>query len=242
MAYAESDPYELIPVAQAEVPRRVAFMRQVGIWTLGSLGITAVAAALSMYAVVSVTFLQGRWTSMAVMLGGIYGAQFIGRFIAGTADRSTQMMGFVAGSAAQGTALGYIMLTAVMMSIEQYSQPFVFIGQAGALVAMTVLGMVAYLLTGPRNLSLLGSMMSMLTLPMLGLMAFSWFWPVGGVFGMILSLVFVGVSAAGLFYSLNNVMHRYSTEMVIPGAFQVSIGIVVLFWNVLTLLMRLQRR
>ena len=54
--------------------------------------------------------------------------------------------------------------------------------------------------------------------------------------------MFVALSAGGLLFNLNHVMHRMSTDMVVPAAYHVTLGMLVLFWNVLSLLMRLQRR
>ena len=102
--------------------------------------------------------------------------------------------------------------------------------------------MVMYLLTGPRNLSMIGGALSVMTLPMLGLMVIGLFFPFGGVFGLLLSVGFVAMSAGGLLFNLNQVIHRMSTDQVVPAAFHITIGILVLFWNVVTLLMKLQRR
>jgi len=138
--------------------------------------------------------------------------------------------------------MGYLLLTATIASAELYSNPLIFLGQAFSLVGLTVLGMVAYLMTGPKNLSMVGSALSTLALPMLALMVFSWFFPVGGIFGILISAGFVAISAGGLLYNLNAVMHSMRTSDTVPAAYHVTMGILVLFWNVLVLLMRLQRR
>ena len=242
MAYAGyNDPYELLPAAQAPVTERVSYMRQVGVMTFGSLLITAFAAV--------VVHGCGEPDFGASEPVGVP-CHHAGRYLWGPVrgqlhDRqpqcSTRTAGFVIGSALSGTALSYLLLSAGILGYELFGNPFVLVGQAGMLVGLTVLGMVAYLMTGPRQLSMVASMMSMLTLPMLGLMAFTWFFPVGGTLGLVFSAIFVVVSAGGLLYSLNEVLHNYSTDMVTAGAFRVSSGIVVLFWNILVLLMRLQR-
>ncbi|MEZ4237295.1 MAG: Bax inhibitor-1 family protein [Myxococcota bacterium] len=229
-------------VLDAPVSERVAYLRKLGVLTFASLGITATAAVLAMGAVLSIDALRSNIVSLIVMLGGIYGAQGISHTVMRSGSQGARVAGFVAASALQGVAISYLLLTAVMLSMNLYASPFVFLGQAGALVALTVLGMVLYLLSGPKQLSMVGSMLSMLTLPMLGLMAITWIFPVGGIFGVLISAGFVVVSAGGLLYSLNTVMHHFRTDMVLAGALHVSIGIVVLFWNLLVLLMRLQRR
>ena len=236
------DPYEVIPVSQAEEPARVSYLRQVGLLTLGSLTITAIAAVVWMLAVFSVPILSHQYVALAVMLGGIYGAQFIGNSMLASASASTRTMGFVLGSSLSGIALSYVVGAAAILSAEATGNPLAIIGQAGGLVFLTVLGMVAYLLSGPKQMNWLSAGLSVMFLPMLGLMAITWFFPVGGIVGIAISGVFVLVSAGGLLFSLNQVIHQMSVDQAMAGAFHISTGIVVLFWNVLVLLMRLTSR
>ena len=238
-----SDPYEVLPVAQAEESARVTYLRQVAMLTLGSLVITAVSAVVWMYMIgMFPEVLTQTYVAMGIMLGGIYGAQFLGNNMVASQSQGTRITGFVLGSSLSGIALSYVVGAAAILGAEVFGDPLRLIVQAGGLVAMTVLGMVIYLMTGPRNLSTLGSILGVLWLPMLGLMAVTWLFPVGGTMGLVFSAIFVAVSAGGLLYSLNQVMHQYSTDMVMAGAFHISTSIVVLFWNILTLLMRLTSR
>jgi len=217
-------------------------LREVGLLTGGGLVVSGLTAALSAATLLAVPVLMGRWVSLAVMLGGVFGSRAIGGSLIRSPARSTQLLGYLAGTGLQGVAMGYLLLTAVLLSSQLYSNPLVFLGQAFALVGLTVLGMVAYLLTGPKNLSMVGSVLATLSLPMLALMVFSFLFPVGGVFGVVISIGFVAISAGGLLYNLNSVMHSMRTTETIPAAYHVTMGILVLFWNVLVLLMRLQRR
>jgi len=242
MSSTFGDPYDVIPVIEAEESARVAFMRQIGLYTLGSLLITGLSAVVMMGAVVSLPILQNQIASLVIMLGGIYGAQFVGTSMTMSESGSTRLTGYLLASALSGAALSYLLLTAVQLGAAQSGNPLAIIGQAGGLTALTVVGMVVYLLSGPRNLSFVGAGLSMLTLPMLGLMAITWIFPVGGTIGLVISGVFIVISAGGLLYSLNQVLHEYSTNMVLAGATRVSIGIVVLFWNILVFLMRMTSR
>lgn len=243
MSYV-SDPYEVLPVAQAPEQERVAYLRQVGVLTLGSLLITATAAVVWMYTATAIApqILLHQYVALGIMLGGIYGAQFIGNAMVASQNQGTRVAGFVIGSSLSGIALSYVIGAAAVLGAEVFGNPFTLVLQAGGLVAATVLGMVIYLLTGPKNLSMLGSILGVVWLPMLGLMALGIFFPMGGTMGIVFSAVFVAVSAGGLLYSLNNVMHRYGTHQAMAGAFEVSTSIVVLFWNILQLLMRLTSR
>lgn len=234
-----ANPYQ-VPVAESAVDARVAFLRKVGGMTFLGLVFAGITAMISMGAVLSIPMLANQWVSLGIMLGAIFGSRFIGDSM--VHNPSTQMIGFAIGTGLQGVAMGYLLLAAVLLSIDLYANPLVVIGQALGLVGLTVVGMVAYLLTGPKNLSMIGGAMSALALPMLALMVISFVFPIGGPFGILLSAVFVAISAGGLLYNLNTVMHRMSTDMVVPAAYHVTLGMLVLFWNILSLLMRLQRR
>lgn len=241
MSYAANH-YGTMPAAQAAEEARVAFLKQVGLKTFGSLAITAVAAVGMMMAVANVAALQHRYVALGIMLGGIYGAQFIGNRMTASEDSGTRTMGFVIGSAMSGMALSYIVGAAAVVSAQAFGNPFNLILQAGGLVFLTMLGMVAYLMSGPKELNWLRAGLSVLFLPMLGLMAIMFFFPVGGTLGLVFSGLFVLVSAGSLLFSLNSVMHTMPTHMSTAAAFHISTGIVILFWNILALLMRLTSR
>jgi FtsH-binding integral membrane protein len=230
------------PAIEAPVEARVAFLRKVGGMTLMGLLIATASALASMSAVLVVPALSHGWVPLIVMLASVYGSQFIGSAMVQSQDSTTRLAGFVLGTGLMGVGLGYLLLAAALFSAAAFGNPMVVVGEAGALVALSVVGMVMYLLTGPRNLSMIGGALSVMTLPMLGLMVIGLFFPFGGVFGLLLSVGFVAMSAGGLLFNLNQVIHRMSTDQVVPAAFHITIGILVLFWNVVTLLMKLQRR
>jgi len=235
------NPYA-IPVAEAGVDERVAFLRKVGLWTSLGLLVAGVTSVLSAGAVVVVPALQNQWVSIAIMLGSIFAAQYVGRSLVSRADAQSQTLGFFLGTALEGVAMGYLILTATILSIQVYANPIMFIAQALGLVGLTILGMIAYLMTGPRQLNWIGAGLATLGIPMLILMVVSFVFPIGGTIGLLISVAFVVLSAGGLLYNLNLVIHQMSTNMVIPGAYHITLGILTLFWNVLVLLMRLQDR
>jgi len=243
LEYADN-PYAR-PAIEAKVEDRVVFLRKVaGLTFLGLLisgGSSLVtAAAIAMLS----NILMGRGVSLVLMLGSLFLARMVGGSMVRSETPAVQYGGFVFGTMMQGVAMGYLILSALLLSASQFGNPLVLLVEAVALVSLTMFGMCVYLLTGPKNLSMIGGFMSAVSLPMLLLMVVSFAFPslFGGVFGLIINVVFVGMSAAGLLYSLNSVMHKMSTEMVVPAAYYVTMGILTLFWNILTLLMRLQRR
>jgi FtsH-binding integral membrane protein len=244
MADAWSNPYAT-PAAEAPESARVAFLRRVGLLLFASLaisGTTGVLSAVTIFGLAAAGVVLPAFVQILLMLVGLYGAQFVGGAMTRSPSAGTRTVGFVLGSVLQGVALGFLLLAATFVSAEAMANPLVLPFQALALVGLCVTGMVVYLLTGPKDLSLVQAGVGALFLPMLGMMAIGIFFPVNGVLGLIFSLVFVGVSAAGLLVNLNQVMYRFPTHLATAAAFHLSVGIVVLFWNVLSLLMRLQRR
>lgn len=239
MAYAA---YSDQPVIHAEVSIRVAYLRKVAALTMGGLTLSGITSVLTAALIAMVPILSNQIVSLVVIFGSYglahYGARSI---VFNSSSSGAKLGGFLMGSAAQGVAMGYLILMAALMSLQEFGNPFMLVFQAIGLVGLTTLGMFAYLMTGPRNLSMIGGALSMMFLPMMALMVLSFVFPIGGPIGILLSLVFVGVSAAGLLYQLNQVMHQLPAQMSIEGAYMITMGLLVLFWNVLVLLMRSRR-
>jgi FtsH-binding integral membrane protein len=230
-----------VPVIQASHVARTTYLRQVAATTTFGLGIAGVFGVLSAITILSVPALAARWPSLIVILCAWGVANYLVRPLVFSDSSATRWVGFLTGAAAEGVAMGYLLLGAVLIG-TQAGNPLLLVLEAGGLTGLTCLGMLAYLMTGPKELSMVGALMSALTLPMLLLMALTFIFPIGGPFGILISLVFVGISAGGLLYQINGVMHRLSTDMVIPGSYMITLGMLALFWNILVLLMRLNRR
>ena len=233
------------PVVVAPAGERVAYLRAVLLWTLGALLLSAVtgivsAGALYLSATAGAGFLLQPLPSAVVILGSFGIANYLARsMVFGRA----KVLGLGLGAVFQGVAIGYLLLAAVLMGLR-VGNPFGLVANALMLTGVTAAGMVAYVLSGPREFRLLGAGLSALGLPMLVLMGVSFAFPglLGGTAGLLVSVLFVGVSAAGLLYQLNLVIHRLRTDQTVEGAYMITMGVLVLFWNILTLLMRLQRR
>jgi FtsH-binding integral membrane protein len=230
-----------VPVLAAGLDERVAFLRKVAVLTVSGLCVAGVSGIVSaggfmMLGAVSPMF------SMIVVFGAFFAAQYGAQAMVDRTTGGTQLAAFYGGTVLQGIAMGYLLLAAMLQSIQVFGNPFVFIVQAMGLVSLTSLGMGAYLMTGPRELSMVKGGLAALSLPMFALMIVSAFFPIGGVFGLGLSALFVLVSAGGLLYQLNLVLHTMPTRMPVQSAFMITMSLLVLFWNVLVLLMRLNRR
>jgi len=229
------------PLQHAEPGVRVQYLKRVALLTVLGLGVSVVAGIISALMVAVLPFLQNQIASLIIILGSYAIAQFLAPRLV-FSGTSTKWIGFGVGSVFQGIAMGYLLLAAVVMGAAVFGNPLALVLQAMLLTGLTSFGMVVYLWSNPKQLSWLRAGLSMLFLPMLILMGISFVFPIGGPFGILLSVVFVVVSAAGLLYQTNQVLHRLHSDMYVEGAYMITMGILILFWNILVLLMRLNRR
>lgn len=231
-----------VPVAQASEADRLTFLRRTLAWAFGGVAVASITSVFSAFAIgMFGSGLLSGWAPMILILGCMAITNYVAQpMVFGGA----KVAGFLLGTVAEGVALGFLLLVAVLVSSATIGNPFALIGLAMGMTFFTALGMTAYVYTIRRDFSLIGAGLSALSIPMLILMAVSFAFPgmFGGGFGLAISFLFVGVSAAGLLYQLNRVIHDYRTDMHIEGGYTISIGILVLFWNILNLLMKLSRR
>ena len=234
-----------LPLQRASAADRVEYLQKVLLWTSVGLfvsGITGSATAVALYAAAAmgITLVFNQWVSLIVILGSYGIAHYAApRLVFGRA----KVLGFGIAAVAQGVSMGYLLLTAVLMG-AQMGNPFGLVGAALGLTALTGVGLTAYIWTGPKEFGWLGAGLSALFLPMMLLMGVSFVMPglIGGGLGIALSGLFVLVSVGGLLYQINVVMHKLHTQQHIEGAYLITMGVLVLFWNILTLLMRLTSR
>lgn len=230
-----------IPVAHASESVRATYLRRVAGYTTLGLGIATVSSFMSIGLILAVPALMTGWAPMIMILGTWAAINFVAQpMVFGAA----KWPGFILGMALQGFAMGFLLLTAAVVSASVLGNPLVLAGLAAGLTGFTGLGLGAYVWTRPGNYSMLGGFLSATFIPMLVLMAIGIAFPgfVGGTIGLLISGAFVVISAAGLLYQLNLVIHKFSSDMYIEGAYTVAMGVLVLFWNILTFLMRLTRR
>ena len=233
------------PLAQVEADVRVAYLQRVLLWTTGGLavaGVTGIGMALVLYMMAAAGFTM-LLTGIPSLIG-ILGCYFVAHSVARKmVFGQAKVAGFLVGAVFQGLSMGWLLLSAVMLGV-QTGQPFGLISLAMGLTALTAGGMAAYVWTGPREFSMLGAGLSALGVPMLILMVASFAFPgfFGGTLGLIMTGVFVLISAGGLLYQINLVVHKLRTDQHIEGAYMITLSVLVLFWNLLVLLMRLNRR
>ena len=227
--------------SQASPVERLSALRGVLLYTVVGLAIASVSGVISALAIAPV-ILSGGMFGMIIILAAMYGGQFMGIKLA---SGPNPHLGLLVGSTLMGVAMGPMLYVAWLFGLQGAGNGFALIGQAMGLTVLTAVGMLGYVWTEKRDFSLLRAGLSAMILPMIALMVIGLFFPsamgTGGL-GLVFAGAFVLFSAGALLYELNNVVHSVDNDRVILASFMLTVSILVLFWNILSLLMRLQGR
>jgi len=226
------------PLSHASQESRLSYLKSVAGLTFLGLTISGITGIISALTVAQMPIFTTRWGSLALIFGSFGIANYVApRFVFG----GQKWLGFLMGAVFQGVAMGYLLLMAFVMGAAA-GDPLVFIGNALGMTALTCVGILAYLWSGPQELSLVKAGLSAMFLPMLILMGVTAVFPIGGAVGIGISLLFVVISVAGLLYQMNTVLHQMSTDMKVEGAYTITMGVLILFWNLLSLILSLSGR
>ena len=233
----EDQPLYAQPVAEVSLEARTQFLQQVALRTLGGLALTALVAVFSTLFVAPVVFRGGTWAILGVVYGSFLGAQFLGRkLVYGNAKAA----GFAVGATLQGIALGFLLLIAIVSTAP--GEGMALIGYSMLMVVLSVAAMAVYVTAEKRDFSMVRAGLTMLTIPMLVLMGLQLVIPMNGMAGVAISGVFLAVSVGALLYRLNTIVHEFPVTMATEAAFELTLGIVVFFWNLLSFFLRMRRR
>lgn len=229
-----------VAVATASGEARATYLRKVLGLTFVGLSIAAVTGILGVFVLLLFPGMLSGFVPMGIVLGSWAITNFVARpMVFG----ENKWLGFILGTVADGVALSFILTLAIFISAADFGNPLALILMALGLTGASGAGLAAFAFTQRRDFSLIGALLGAMFIPMLILMAAGIFFPAlfGGTLGIVLGAVFVVVSALGLVYQLNEVIHNFRTDMHVEGAYTISIGVLVLFWNILSLLMRMRR-
>jgi FtsH-binding integral membrane protein len=232
-----SDNTFAVPTIEAPAVERSAFLRRVAAWTLGGLAITTVVSLVSMAVIVPFVARGGTIAILGVVYGSFLLSQTVARKMV---YGESKVAGFVLGASAQGISLGFILLFTLVAS--GVGEGLTIISYALGLTLSAVVGMLAYVSMEKREFSMLRAGLSMLFIPMLLLMGLQLVFPIDGTLGLLFAGLFVAVSVGAMLWKLNEIVHVMPTSMGLEAGYETSLGIVVLFWNILSLLSRAKRR
>ena len=216
---------------------RSAFLRRVASWTLGGLLLSSLVAIASMLFVVPFVLRGGTWAILGVVYGSFILTQTVAR---GMVYGDAKVAGFVLGTSMQGIALGFLLAITLMMG--RIEDGLGVIGYALTMTVLAVLAMMVYVSMEKREFSLIRAGLTMLFIPMLVLMGLQLVFPMDGTLGLVIGGVFLLVSVAGMLWKLNVVAYQMPDTMAIEGGFEIALGVIVLFWNLLSFMNRFRRR
>ncbi len=226
------------PAVSGPSEARLAFLRKVGLFTFGGLVITAVVAIAAMFTVAG--------PLLSIPYGGVigvFGAFAFSHYLCRSmVYGSAKIPGFVLGMVGEGFSFGLLLFITVF-GFGDYAigEGIAVVSKAMAITAASGAGLLAYVWFNKSDLSIVKAGLAVLGVPMLILMVLQVFFPVGGVFGLILCGAFVVFSGAALLYKLNSVVHEMDEEQHVEAAFELTMALLVLLWNVISLLNRLRR-
>lgn len=215
---------------------RHAFLKKVGITTFAALAVSGVLGVVSTRLIAPAIYSVGSMLATVVIFGSFAISHWVARKMV---YGSAKMPGLVLAVIGEGLAMGFILL----MTVSNFGVAggMGVIAQCMLLTSAAAGGMLLYVWFSKGTFSWLKAGLSVLSIPMIVLMVLQVVWPIGGVFGLVLCAGFVVVSAGGLLYRLNYVVHELNTDQHIEGAYEITMGILVLFWNLLSLLSRFRR-
>jgi FtsH-binding integral membrane protein len=224
-------------VAAVPATDRSEFLRQVAMRTLGGLFLTAIVSVFSTLYIAPPVFRTGVWAVLVVVYGSFYGAQYLGRKMVYGDNKAA---GFVVGTTLQGIALGFLLLIAMVTTAP--GEGVALIGYALLMVVLSVAAMLLYVTAERREFSMVRAGLTMLSIPMLILMGLQLVLPMNGTAGVLVSGLFLAVSVGALLYRLNTVIHDFPITASTEASFELTLSIVVFFWNLLAFFLRMKRR
>jgi len=121
---------------------------------------------LSMFAIALNPVVLRGWGPMLIILG----CWAVTNFVPADGLRGPQVARLRAGTATQGIALGFLLLVAVLVSRQDFGNPFVLIGMAIALTVVAGIGIASYAMVERHEFRVMRAALGAVFLPMLVLM------------------------------------------------------------------------
>jgi FtsH-binding integral membrane protein len=173
--------------------------------------------------------------SWLMILGGFMAAAWLAQtMIAGADTRGLQY----AGLGVYVIAEALIFVPLLYLAIH-FSSPDV-LPTAALITGMLFTGLTMIALTTRRDFSFLGGILKIGFMVALGLIV------AGVIFGFTLGLVFsvamVFLAAGAILYDTSKIVHSFSTDDYVAASLQLFASVMLLFWYVLRIVMRMSRR
>ncbi|MEK6256074.1 MAG: Bax inhibitor-1 family protein [Chloroflexota bacterium] len=132
-----------------------------------------------------------------------------------------------------------ILFIPLLFMAMDYSSPLVI--PSAAIITLCVFGgLTLFVFTSKKDFSFLRSGLALATMIAIGLIVVSILF--GFDLGIIFSVVMVGLAGGYVLYETSNVLHHYNPEQHVAASLALFAVIALMFWYVLRILMRLNRR
>jgi FtsH-binding integral membrane protein len=225
------------PASASSVVDRSAFLKKVGAFTFLGLLVASITGVLSMFFVAPLVFEMGSYGVLGAMFGSFFLAHYGARAIVYRTE--AKVAGFLFGSVCEGFSMGFLLLLTLLNfgGVEGVR----LILECLTLTTASALGMLLYTMTAKHELSLVRAGLATFGVPLLFVMVFSVLFPIPGALGIVVGIAFVLFSGAALLYKLNRVVYAFPDGAHVEGAYELTMSLLVLFWNILSLLNRARR-
>jgi len=226
------------PVADALPEERALFIRRTYGHLAGAIAVFVVLEYIliqSPLAPAMVNFIFGSNYAWLMILGGFMAAGWLARtMIAGAKTRSMQYAGL--GVFIVAEAIIFIPL----IFIAIYNSSPAVLPNAALVTVMLFAGLSVYALTTRKDFSFLGGILTIGGFVALGLIV------AGTLFGFDLGLVFSGgmvlLAAGAILYDTSRIVREYNTRDYVGASLQLFASIMLLFWYILRIFMRITDR
>ncbi|MBN1578750.1 MAG: Bax inhibitor-1/YccA family protein [Chitinispirillaceae bacterium] len=227
-----------LPVAVALPAERALFIRRTYAHLAGAVGLFVGLEYVllpSSFAKAMMQFVSTSRYSWLMILGGFMAAGWLARtMIAGAKTRSMQYAGL--GVYVVAEALIFIPLLYIAV---YFSSPKV-LPSAALITAALFTGLSAVAITTRKDFSFLGGILTVGGVIALGLIV------AGVIFGFNLGLAFSGgmvlLAAGSILYDTSKIVRDYSTDDYVGASLQLFASVMLMFWYVLRIMMRVSRR
>jgi FtsH-binding integral membrane protein len=226
------------PAAQAAASTRAAFIRRTYLHLAGAIGAFVIVEMLLLRSGlprVMLSFIQGNPYGWLMILGAFILAGWLARGLAASAASVSQQY---AGLGLYVVAEAVIFVPILYLAAF-YSSPEV-LPNAAVLTGLLFVGLTVVAFTSRTDFSFLSGILTIGGLLALGAI-------VGGVvfgfnLGLLFSIAMVGLAGAAILHDTSKIIHHYGVDQHVAASLELFASIALLFWYVLSILMRLSRR
>jgi FtsH-binding integral membrane protein len=233
-----TNPYSVGMISDSPESERAAFIRKT-YWHL--------AAAIALFAALEGLFINmGLGTAALTLLGTsryswllVMGAFMFVSWLANNWATNGSSQGLqYAGLVLYTVAEAVIFLPMIVLAMALTGDAGLVL-QAGLITTAMVIGISTIALTTKKNFSFLGGILKIGGFVVIGLIVASFILPIS--LGLWFSAAMVIFASASILYNTSNLIHRYQPGQHVAASLSLFASVALLFWYLLSMLMKLNR-